>query len=96
MPDNTQLSTLLNRHDYTASMAGWSGASNVQIVEIALCNDAKLRVAEAAAANANYLALQRFIANQPAIRAGLRSSGYGLDDVVAVDNGGGKLIVYVI
>jgi hypothetical protein len=96
VPDETQVSTLLNRHSYADASPNWAGISEVQIVEIGVCPDAKLRIAEAASANANYFALKGFVSGQDAIRASLLKSGHAIGDVVAVDQNGSKLIVYVI
>jgi hypothetical protein len=96
-PDAQQISTLLNRHSYSAeTTASWGSISAVQVIEIGLCDPARAQISQMAAASGNYAMLQDFIDGQAAIRAGLSKSGHTLGDVVAVDRNGNQLIVYVI
>ena len=95
-PDDQQIANLVSRRTYTASgMAGWRNARNVTIVPVRLCPEARVRVSEVTYADANMAALRNGIAASPAIKAKLNGTGRSAEDVLAVDNKDGQLVVYI-
>jgi hypothetical protein len=94
-PDQTQIDHLLGRNTYSAEVtARLSEADNFRLVPINLCADAKARLDAALAVDANIGALHQAIAADAEISAALEPS-YAADDVLAADQLGEDLTVYV-
>lgn len=73
----------------------WSRASNVQIVPIRLCPEARGQVAQIFNASGKIRQLQNAVAADALIVASLSRSRYDIGDVFAVEARGGSLTVYV-
>lgn len=94
-PDQQQIAHLLARHSYTADVtARFEAAEKVRLVPINLCADAKARLDAALAGDANIGALHQAIATDAQISAALEPR-YQPDDVLAADQSGEDLTVYV-
>ena len=94
-PDEDQIDHLLARNSYSASVAAdWADASSVSVVPVELCPDARARVAAAVDADANIGFMQARAASSPRIRTAL-DPAYGPEDVLAIDQAGDRLTVYV-
>ncbi|MEQ1901315.1 MAG: hypothetical protein ABL866_11335 [Devosia sp.] len=97
VPDGTQMDRLVNRHRYdAATISSWRGANAIQVIEVGLCPDAAMRLAEIVAANRNVMALQSYLSGESTIRSQLGAQGHSVEDVVAVDRSGATLVIYVI
>jgi hypothetical protein len=94
-PDQTQIANLTGRQYNSGTVSGWSHASNVQIVPVRICQDARARLSQAVAANGNVGFMQRAAASDPLITASLARTRYNIGDVLAVEQAGGVLKVYV-
>lgn len=94
-PDETQIAHLIARGSYDASVtASWQAASNVSVVPVNLCPDARSRLAAAIDADANIGRMQAAVATNSAISSEIAPE-YQADDVLAVDRSGNSLTVYV-
>ena len=74
--------------------ASWRSAADVSIVPINLCPDARARLAAVLDADANIGYMQAAVAADARLSASLDPS-YDPEDVLAVDQAGQKLTVYV-
>ncbi|HEY0854586.1 MAG TPA: hypothetical protein VGD86_07140, partial [Devosia sp.] len=94
-PDQGQIAHLLGRNTYSAEVtAKFEEADTFKLVPINLCADAEARIDAALATDANISALHSAIAADAEISAALRP-GYTPDDVLAADQSGEDLTVYV-
>ena len=94
-PDQTQIEHLLGRTSYDASVtASWSEAAKVSLVPVNLCPDARARLEAAIAANPNMDDLQNAVEASATITATLEPQ-FQADDVLAVDQSGEAVTVYV-
>ncbi len=94
-PTDEQIAHLLGRNSYSAGVAAsWQNASDVNLVEIELCPDARAQLAAALAASPNIGLMQAAVASSRLITAELAPQ-YGVGNVLAVDKSGSNLIVYV-
>jgi len=94
-PDATQIDNLLGRTDYSVALTtSWKDADNVKLVPINLCAGARADLDAALAADANIGFLHSAVAGDAEITAAL-DPGYTPDDVLAVDQSGDELTVYV-
>ena len=94
-PDPGQIDNLLARTNYSMSQtSNWKSADNVNVVPINLCPDARTKVSEALEANANIEFLHSAVAGDAKI-SGALNPNYDPDDVLAVDQSGEDLTVYV-
>lgn len=94
-PDQGQIAYLLARKAYSAEVtAQWDGAEQVRLVPINLCEDARARLDAALAADANIGILHSAVAADAKLSAAL-DPNYQPDDVLAVDQSGEDLTVYV-
>jgi len=73
----------------------WQRAANVQIVPVKLCPQAHAQVARIFNASGKIQQLQRAAAGDMLITASLNRTRYDVNDVFAVQAGGGRLMVYV-
>lgn len=91
-----QIGQLVDRHTYDEqTFKAWADARSMKIVEVDICDRAVAQVETALDGSANIARLQAFLASQAKVRAGLQSTGYTTNDVIAADDGGDTLIVYV-
>lgn len=94
-PNQAQIAHLLGRSDYEpADVAGWQQAERVSLVPINLCADAKARLDAALAADPDIEYLRSAVAEDPTLSSQLDPS-YAPDDVLAVDQSGEEVTVYV-
>jgi hypothetical protein len=94
-PDNGQIAHLIARGNYDASVtAKWQGAANISLVPVTLCPDARSRLEAAINADANLGQMQAAVAMNSAISSEIAPQ-YQADDVLAVDQSGQELTVYV-
>ena len=94
-PTDEQIAHLVARNSYSADVAAsWQSATAVGLVPVQLCPDARAKLAAALAANAKIGVMQSAVATTPLIMAELAPE-YQADDVLAVDQSGKQLIVYV-
>ena len=94
-PDDGQIAHLLGRVTYDGSVtAAWRNATDVSVVPVNLCPDARGRLEAALDADANIGILQAAVASDARISASLRPA-YEPDDVLSVDKAGNRLVVYV-
>jgi hypothetical protein len=94
-PTDEQIAHLLSRNSYSSGVASsWQRASKVSLVSIELCPEARARLAAALEASASIDVMQRAVATSPLITAEL-APRYQADDVLAVDQSGEQLTVYV-
>jgi hypothetical protein len=94
-PNEEQIAYLLARGEYNATVtAQWDAADEVSLVPINLCPDARAQLDAALDANANIDAMQAAVAANAEITAEL-SPSYSTDNVLAVDQSGDELTVYV-
>lgn len=94
-PNDEQIAHLLARGSYNASVTSrWKSASDVDLVAVNLCPQAEARIDAAIDADANADYMQRAVAGTPAIVAEL-SPSYTAENVLAVDQSGAQLTVYV-
>lgn len=94
-PDEQQIANLRARATYDGSMvASWKSASNISIVPIKLCPEARARLAAAIDADANIGYLQAAVAADARLSSSLDPS-YDPEDVLAVDKAGDELTIYV-
>lgn len=92
-PDAGQIATLVGRHDYSQlSAAAWSRITDVRVIEVNLCAEAQARLA--ALDSANLDVLQNFIRAHGGLAG--RLGGHSAGDVIAVDQSGTTLVVYVM
>ncbi|MEO6015543.1 MAG: hypothetical protein ABIQ30_18395 [Devosia sp.] len=95
--DDKQVAQLVTGHEYgRATFNSWSDTRSLQVVELNLCNGADTEISAAVASDANVARLQTFLAGQVKVKAGLKSEGHAPGDVIAADNKGSVLIVYVL
>lgn len=94
-PDAQQIAHLRSRVTYSGELAAsWKSAASINIVPINLCPEAKQRLAAAIDADANIDYLQSAVAADARLNASLDPS-YDPEDVLAVDQAGEDLTVYV-
>lgn len=94
-PDQAQIAHLLGRTTYSGSVtASWQDATRINIVPVNLCPAARTKIAAALDADANIGVLHAAVAGNARIKASLRPN-YNPDDVLAVDETGNRLTVYV-
>ena len=67
----------------------------MNVVEVDLCDDVAANIQLAVEASANVDRLQDFLAAQAKVRAGLQQTGHSTEDVIAADDAGDTLVVYV-
>ena len=78
-----------------AEVRAWQRVSNVQVVPIRLCPDARREVAQILARSDKVERLHRAVAADQLVMASLGRSSHDVDDVVAVHRQQGQLVVYV-
>lgn len=94
-PDEGQIAHLLSRNSYDAGdAASWQSATSVSLVPIDLCPDARARLEAALAADGNIDFMQEAVAMNVEITTTIAPE-YSADDVLAVDQSGEQLTVYV-
>lgn len=87
---------LVERHDYDwPTFTTWAEATSMNVVEVDLCDDVAANIQLAVEASANVDRLQDFLAAQAKVRAGLQQTGHSTEDVIAADDAGDTLVVYV-
>ena len=87
---------LVERHDYDwPTFTTWADATSMNVVEVDICDDVEANIDLAVEASANVDRLQGFLASQAKVRAGLQQTGYTTEDVIAADDAGDTLVVYV-
>ncbi len=95
--DGQQVLQLATQSDASNSaIAGWQRASNVQIVPVALCPQARTQVAQVLRSSGKIRVLQNAAAGDVLISASLSRTNHDAGDVFAVQRKGSMLIVYVI
>jgi hypothetical protein len=95
-PDDRQIAHLVGSRTYSSTtVATWQGAQAVTLVPVRLCPEARVKVSEVTYNNASMKMLREGISGSPAIRQKLRGAGRDADDVLAVDNKDGQLMVYI-
>ena len=67
----------------------------MNVVEVDICDEVEANIDLAVEASANVDRLQNFLASQAKVRLGLQQTGYTTDDVIAADDAGETLVVYV-
>jgi hypothetical protein len=94
-PSEEQIAFLLSRGTYTASVtAGWDAAAEVSLVPVNLCPDARAQLEARIDGDANIEFMQSAVATNDEISAELNPE-FSADDVLAVDQSGDELTVYV-
>lgn len=94
-PDEQQIDNLRGRATYDgAVIASWKTASNISIVPIKLCPDARARLSAEIDADANIQYMQAAVAADARLNSAL-DPPYDPEDVLAVDQAGDELTIYV-
>lgn len=94
-PNEQQIAHLLARGTYDdAVVAQWSAASDVNLIAVNLCPEAQAQLAAVLSGDANLDYMQSAVAMNATIVAELAPS-YTANDVLAVDQSGNELTVYV-
>jgi hypothetical protein len=94
-PNQAQIEHLLGRKQYSVDVATeWRSAEEVRVVPINLCPGARTRLEAALEADANLNTLHAAVAANDQITAAIEPN-YAPDDVLAVDQSGEDLSVYV-
>ncbi|QEE21432.1 hypothetical protein FNA67_15100 [Youhaiella tibetensis] len=74
---------------------GWSRATNVQVVPIRVCSAAKANLAAAAASNRTFGLMQQAVLTDPLISTSLMRAKSSAGRVLAVNQAGKTVTVYV-
>jgi hypothetical protein len=78
-----------------SALGNWARASNIEIVPIQLCPEARQQVANYLRSSGKYGALQNAVLSDQLISAALSRSSYDPSRVLGVDQNGSSLTVYV-
>ena len=94
-PNRAQLAHLLSRNQYAPEMGvGWARA-RVKLVPVNICAEARAAVSSALSADSNIAVLRSIIADTRKVRRSLSRERHDDDDVLAIDQKNGSVIVYV-
>lgn len=94
-PDPSQIAHLIARGTYSADVtARWQSADNVSLIPVKLCADARAQLEAAVTADPNMGAMRAAVAMNTKITSRIGPQ-YQADDVLAVDQSGSDLTVYV-
>lgn len=77
-------------------IAGWQRAVGVKVIPVKLCAKARAQVLQLLNASGKVALLRAAAAGDALIAASLGRTRYGTNDVFAVQNQGGQLVVYVL
>jgi hypothetical protein len=95
-PEGQQVLNFAAKQGYDQrSFSAWSRASNIQVIPVKLCAQARRAVAKAVTGSGNILGLQSYAAADPLINASLSRTRYRSNNVLAVIQQGSTLAVYV-
>lgn len=93
-PSEAQIARFLALHKH-GDVGAWRRASNVQVVPVKTCPAARGRLSAALGANGRVRAMQQAAASDALVSASLSRSHHGARNVIAVDQAGANLTVYV-
>jgi hypothetical protein len=95
-PDDRTGVALVNGTRYgSGTLSSWQNAAAVQVVSLSLCPQVRSAIASSLQSSGTANWLEAAIDRTPALRAGLNGTRYGADDVMAIDQQGGTLRIFV-